>query len=132
MLSYLRAKFEAPSATMARLFDYVFPAEAVRQAALCWSRCDLFLMVFSPGVYSDPVKIAMLLPGQSGGKRLRHTPFLLWSNISLQFTTQTDVMAVFLADNRNPPNVLVAFQALKDTLLTAVGAASSQVVPAHL
>ena len=132
MLSYLRAKFEASSATMDQRFDYVILPEAVRRAALCWYKCDLFLLIFLRGVYFDPVKIAMWLPGQSGGKQVRHTLFLLWSDITLQCITHTDVMAVFLVDTRTPTDICLDIQDLKDTPLLAVETSSIQVVPAHL
>ena len=34
--------------------------DEARRAALAWSQCGLFLMIFVPGVYFDPVKLAML------------------------------------------------------------------------
>uniref|UniRef100_A0AAV1T1U7 Uncharacterized protein n=1 Tax=Peronospora matthiolae TaxID=2874970 RepID=A0AAV1T1U7_9STRA len=132
ILSYLQSKFVAPGASMAQLFDSVFPTVEARRAALTWSKCDLFLMIFAPGIYFDPVKLAMLMPGNYSCTRLRLTPFLLWSNLNLQRVTQTDVLAVFLTDPRTPDDVRLSIQVLKDTPLPAVATASSQVVPAHL
>ena len=83
VLSYLQAKFDAPGALMAQLFDAVFPIDEARRAALAWSKCDLFLMIFAPGVYFDPVKLAMLIPGNYSCPHLRSTPFLLWSDLNL-------------------------------------------------
>ena len=60
LLSYLQDKFAAPVASMAQLFDSVALIDESRRAALAWSQCGLFLMIFVPGVYFDPVKLAML------------------------------------------------------------------------
>ncbi|KAI9917452.1 hypothetical protein PsorP6_012982 [Peronosclerospora sorghi] len=91
-LEYLRAKFNVPTATPLQLFEYIFPDDEVRRAALSWAMVDLFLMVFAPGIYFDPVKVSMLIPAELPNKRLR-TPFLLWSDINLQCVTKTDAVA---------------------------------------
>uniref|UniRef100_A0AAV1UW61 Uncharacterized protein n=1 Tax=Peronospora matthiolae TaxID=2874970 RepID=A0AAV1UW61_9STRA len=89
-------------------------------------------MIFAPGVYFDPVKLEVLMPGNYSCTRLRLTPFLLWNDLDLKCVTQTDVLAVFLTDLRTPDDVRLSIQALKDTPLPAAATASSQVVPAQL
>ena len=42
VLSYLQAKFAAPGASMAHLFDSSIPTDETRRAALAWSKHDLF------------------------------------------------------------------------------------------
>ncbi|KAI9919545.1 hypothetical protein PsorP6_017413 [Peronosclerospora sorghi] len=65
----------------------------------------LFLMVFAPGIYFDPVKVSMLIPAELPNKRLR-TPLLLWNDINLQCVTKTDAVAVFLNDSHTPADRL--------------------------
>ena len=57
LLSYLQDKFAAPVASMAQLFDSVALIDESRRDALAWSQCGLFLMIFVPGVYFDPVSL---------------------------------------------------------------------------
>ncbi|POM73523.1 Hypothetical protein PHPALM_9621 [Phytophthora palmivora] len=130
--AYLQSKFTTPTPSPSDLFDYVFPTDETRGAALCWSRCDLFLMVFAPGVYFDPVKLKMLLPDKLQAKRLRNTPFLLWSDVNLQFLTHTDMVQVFQSDTRTPTSVQGSLKFLKDTQLPPVETVPSQVVHTQL
>ncbi|POM67869.1 Hypothetical protein PHPALM_16048 [Phytophthora palmivora] len=129
---YLQEKFTVPAASLSDLFDHVFPADDVRGAALCWARSDLFLMIHAPGIYFDPVKIKMLLPDRLQAKRLRGTPFLLWSDVNLRFIARTDVVAVFLTDTRTPDSARASLQYLKTMDLPAAETAPSQLVRAHL
>ena len=57
MLSNLRAKFDAPLASLAHLFDSILSDDEARWAATCCSKCNRFLMIFALGMYFDPVKI---------------------------------------------------------------------------
>ncbi|KAI9914556.1 hypothetical protein PsorP6_007455 [Peronosclerospora sorghi] len=61
---------------------------------------DLFLMVFAPGIYFDPVKIAMLIPGGLPNERLRtHSCYgvILISNASpkpMQYQSSSTIPAL--------------------------------------
>ncbi|KAG2506846.1 hypothetical protein JM18_009196 [Phytophthora kernoviae] len=82
-LSRLRARYgDDAAANPAGLFDRMFKEES-RRAALNCAISDLFLMIFSPGIYVDPVKVDVLLPMTMPPKRLRNTPFLLWGDVNL-------------------------------------------------
>ncbi|KAL7690040.1 hypothetical protein Plhal304r1_c013g0048671 [Plasmopara halstedii] len=69
-------------------------------------------MVFAPGIYIDPVKIQALLGPLLPPKRLRHSPFLLWSDLNLLCLARTDAAKIFTNDNRTPKYVLEALNDL--------------------
>ncbi|RLN73027.1 hypothetical protein BBO99_00009587 [Phytophthora kernoviae] len=132
-LSRLRARYgDDAAANPAGLFDRMFKEES-RRAALNCAISDLFLMIFSPGIYVDPVKVDVLLPMTMPPKRLRNTPFLLWGDVNLLCLARTDVTKVFLDDTRTPAHVYDALSHLSSTdLPPAVETAPSRLVHPQL
>ncbi|RLN02046.1 hypothetical protein BBI17_009493 [Phytophthora kernoviae] len=130
-LSRLRARYgDDAAANPAGLFDRMFKEES-RRAALNCAISDLFLMIFSPGIYVDPVKVDVLLPMTMPPKRLRNTPFLLWGDVNLLCLARTDVTKVFLDDTRTPAHVYDALSHLSSTdLPPAVETAPSRLLVA--
>ncbi|GMF65550.1 unnamed protein product [Phytophthora lilii] len=60
-LERLRQRYEVDSIHAADFFKRMFPNKPRADAALHSALCDLFLMIFAPGIYIDPVKVQMLL-----------------------------------------------------------------------
>uniref|UniRef100_H3H6N1 Uncharacterized protein n=1 Tax=Phytophthora ramorum TaxID=164328 RepID=H3H6N1_PHYRM len=133
-LDRLRIRFgDEASANPAQLFDRVYPAEDPRAAALHCAISDMFLMIFAPGIYIDPVKIQALLPPQMSPKRLRHAPFLLWGDVNLLHLARTDAVKIFLDDERTPQHVHAALSHLSLTELpSSVETGPSRLVPPQL
>ncbi|KAI9910855.1 hypothetical protein PsorP6_010815 [Peronosclerospora sorghi] len=86
----------------------MFPAEDRQQAALNSAISELFLMIFAPGIYFDPVKIQALLPDCLPPKRVRLSPFLTWGDVNLLCITKSDAVQIFTSDPRTPPHVIAA------------------------
>ncbi|KAL7995461.1 hypothetical protein Plhal703r1_c45g0146861 [Plasmopara halstedii] len=90
-------------------------------------------MIFAPSIYVDPLKVQALLPQQLAPKRIRHAPFLLWSDLILMCIAHTDV-AEHLRDHiTTPPHVFTALTYLSDLeLSTTVETALSYLIRPQL
>ncbi|KAI9917345.1 hypothetical protein PsorP6_013100 [Peronosclerospora sorghi] len=100
-------------ATFARLF----PDGNIQAAAINTAISDLFLMIYAPGIYFDPVKVQALLPEMLPPKRIHHAPLLLWSDINLICIARTDVSQIFLEDERTPSHGINALRYLSQAEL---------------
>ncbi|CAH0473129.1 unnamed protein product [Peronospora belbahrii] len=103
---------------VAGTFDSLFHTDERNLAALSSVTCDFFLMIFAPAIYVDPVKVATLLPGHAIHKRIRHSPFPLWSDIILLYLARTDVGGLFLSNPRTPSHVVDAIRYLANAALS--------------
>ncbi|CAH0493170.1 unnamed protein product [Peronospora farinosa] len=113
-------------------FTSLFPTADLQAAAIHSAVSDLFLMIFAPSIYVDPVKIFALLPGLPSPKRIRHTPFLLWSDINLLSIARSDVLRINLTDSRTPTHVITALTYLADTTVpTTAAIGTSRLVRPH-
>ncbi|RLN96799.1 hypothetical protein BBJ28_00020080 [Nothophytophthora sp. Chile5] len=131
--SRMRARFGDRAADPALLFDEVFVTDETRLAAIHCARCDLFLMIFAPGPYIDPVKIQAMLPPTLPPKRLRNTPFLLWGDVSLLCLARTDLVKIFIDDERTPGHITASLSHLSSIPLpSAVETAPTRLVQPQL
>ncbi|KAE8954303.1 hypothetical protein PR001_g32550, partial [Phytophthora rubi] len=104
-----------------------------QDAALHSALCDLFWMIFAPSVYIDPVKIQAIIPDRLPPKRIRHAPFLLWSDLTLMCVARCDVSDEFIQDERTPSFVVAALTHLaSEDIPSAVEAGPSRLVPPRL
>ncbi|KAI9905224.1 hypothetical protein PsorP6_014185 [Peronosclerospora sorghi] len=104
----LSTRFKLDPADWTTIFSQLFPAEDRQQAALHSAISDLFLMIFAPGIYFDPIKVQALLPDFLPPKRVRLSPFLTWSDVNLLCLTKSDVVRIFTSDTRTPLHVIAA------------------------
>ncbi|KAI9916878.1 hypothetical protein PsorP6_017829 [Peronosclerospora sorghi] len=88
----LSTRFKLDSNDLSTVFSQMFPAEDRQQAALNSAISDLFVMIFAPGIYFDPVKIKALLPDCLPPKLVRLSPFLTWSDVNLLCLTKSDAV----------------------------------------
>ncbi|KAF4135668.1 hypothetical protein GN958_ATG15140 [Phytophthora infestans] len=115
IVSRLRARYgdQLPSSDV--LLKKLFPSDDDRNTACHCALSDLFLMVFAPGIYVDPLKVKALLPQHLAPKRIRHAPFLLWSDLILTCIAHTDVAQQFLRHDGTPTDVVTALNYLAHT-----------------
>ncbi|ETI40434.1 hypothetical protein L914_13616 [Phytophthora nicotianae] len=131
--SRLHARFGDQLPSNDDLLKKLYPEEEGRYAACYCALSDLFLMVFAPGIYVDPVKVKALLPPQIAPKRVRHAPFLLWSDLILMCIARTDVAAKLLTHDAMPDHVYTALNYLADVAISPpVETAPSVLVRAQL
>ncbi|EGZ04868.1 hypothetical protein PHYSODRAFT_342942 [Phytophthora sojae] len=133
-LDRLRGRYDSiDSVDAAAFFERMFPGQPQQDAAFHSALCDLFLMVFAPGIYIDPIKVQAVLPDRSAPKRLRHAPFLLWSDLTLMYVARSDVCTLFMDDRRTPTMVVAALQHLKSVdIPSAAEAGPSRLVHPRL
>ncbi|KUF84773.1 hypothetical protein AM587_10001715 [Phytophthora nicotianae] len=108
-------------AAFSRLFPNAFQRKMARNVAIC----DLFLMIFAPRIYIDPVKVFVLPTDTYPAKRLRHSPFLLWSDVNLLRLARCDDIAEYGQDERTPELVVSALRNLAYSDLPAATATAS-------
>ncbi|KAI9913063.1 hypothetical protein PsorP6_006600 [Peronosclerospora sorghi] len=113
----LRARLDIDPGDLEATFARLFPDDITQAAAINTAISDLFLMIYAPGIYFDPVKVQALLPELLPPKRIRHAPFLLWSDINLICIARTDVSQVFIEDERTPSHVVNALLYLSQAAL---------------
>ncbi|KAI9909489.1 hypothetical protein PsorP6_014953 [Peronosclerospora sorghi] len=129
----LSTRFKLDSNDLSTVFSQMFPAEDRQQAALNSAISDLFLMIFAPGIYFDPVKIQALLPDCLPPKRVRLSPFLTWSDVKLLCLTKSDAVQIFTSVPRTPPHVIAALTHLATIELPeAIETGPSRLVCPHL
>ncbi|OWZ10375.1 hypothetical protein PHMEG_00016781 [Phytophthora megakarya] len=91
-----------------RMFQDAYARKVAREIAIC----DLFLMVFAPGIYIDPIKVAMLT-SEHCARRIRHSPFLLWSDITLLLLARSELGIAYCDDGLTPDHVVAALQDIR-------------------
>ncbi|TDH72611.1 uncharacterized protein CCR75_000123 [Bremia lactucae] len=129
----LRSRYNNDSIDAAEYFTAMFPSDELQQAALHSAISDLFLMVFAPGIYVDPIKVQALLGPLLPPKRIRYTPFLLWSDLILLCMARTDAILIYLKDVRTPKHVVTALTHLATTPMPAnIAARPSRLVNPYL
>ncbi|KAI9920277.1 hypothetical protein PsorP6_015690 [Peronosclerospora sorghi] len=111
-LGRLRKRLNIDPSDMVSTFVRLFPDTNTQAAAINSALSDLFLMIFAPSIYFDPVKLQALLPELLPPKRIRLAPFLLWSDLNLVHIARTDVSQIFMGDERTPPHVVTALRYL--------------------
>ncbi|KAI9912448.1 hypothetical protein PsorP6_006248 [Peronosclerospora sorghi] len=116
-LGRLRTRLNIDPSDMVSTFVRLFPDTNTQAAAINSALSDLFLMIFAPSIYFDPVKLQALLPELLPPKRIRLAPFLLWSDLNLVHIARTDVSQIFMGDKRTPPHVVTAMRYLSQAEL---------------
>uniref|UniRef100_K3X958 Uncharacterized protein n=1 Tax=Globisporangium ultimum (strain ATCC 200006 / CBS 805.95 / DAOM BR144) TaxID=431595 RepID=K3X958_GLOUD len=94
-------------------FEHMFLTDQDRDNAFQYALVDLLFMVMAPSIYLDPLKIQMLIPPQLEPRRICYSALLLWSDITLVYTAQTGVFAVFLQHQKISTHVKTAIEAVK-------------------
>ncbi|KAK1946226.1 hypothetical protein P3T76_001779 [Phytophthora citrophthora] len=69
-------------------------------------------MVFAPGIYVDPIKVAMLT-SEYAAIRIRHSPFLLWSDVTILYLARSELGVAYCDDERTPEHVIAALQDIR-------------------
>jgi len=129
----LQLRFNRSDASADLFFDDLFPDSARKADALHSAICDLFLMIFAPAAYFDPVKIQAMIPATLPPKRLRHSPYLLWSDVNLFYLAHSAAVKPYLTDTRTPAHVHEALTHLAGSPLpTTVETGPSRLVVPQL